>query len=166
MQLIGKIIGSHGLKGEITLSHQLKKNTSFKDWDCLMIEIHPKSYIPFFIEEIRQISDDECLCKLEEINDRESTKQIVQCNAYTSINYTIQNRNIDNLKDWIGYQIIDNNKPLGVIEDVIDSKWNQMFILNIHNKEILIPSTPAFIESIDKSKKVINMNLPEGLLDL
>ncbi|MBP6624732.1 MAG: 16S rRNA processing protein RimM [Chitinophagaceae bacterium] len=166
MQLIGKIIGSHGLKGEITLSHQLKKNTSFKDWDCLMIEIHPKSYIPFFIEEIRQISDDECLCKLEEINDRESTKQITQCNAYTSINYTIQNRNIDNLKDWIGYQITDNNKLLGTIEDVIDSKWNQMFIINSNGKEILIPSTPAFIDSIDKTKQVIYMNLPEGLLDL
>lgn len=166
MQRIGKITGTHGLKGEVSFSHQLKRGCSFDQWDCLMVEINPESYIPFFIEEIRRISDDECICKLEELNSRDEAKAISQCNIYTSINYQIENRTIDNIRDWIGFEVIDHGKKLGTIHDAIDSKWNQMFVMNYNGKEVLIPSQPAFIESINAKERIIYMTLPEGLLEL
>ena len=82
------------------------------------------------------------------------------------MNYQIENRTIDNIRDWIGFEVIDHGKKLGIIHDAIDSKWNQMFVMNYNGKEVLIPSQPAFIESINAKERIIYMTLPEGLLEL
>ena len=82
MQFIGKVTGIHGLKGEVTFSHQLKRNTRFSQWDCLMVELNPGSFIPFFIESIKSIANDECICKLEEINNRDEAKLILNKFVY------------------------------------------------------------------------------------
>ncbi len=166
MQFIGKITGIHGLKGEITFSHQLKKNTKFTQWDCLMIELNPGSFIPFFIESIKSIATDECICKLEEINNRDEAKIILNKFVYASINYTVEANATNNLQQYLGYMVYDGDEKIGEIIEAIENKMNNMFLVNYNGKEVMVPSQHDFIASTDSKKKIIYMNLPEGLLDL
>ena len=166
MQLIGKISGIHGLKGEITFYHQLKKNTRFATWDCILIEINPKSYIPFFIASIKSISSDECICKFEEINTRDEAKKIVNKTIYSSINYHVEIKDDTGLQQYLGYQIYDGENFIGEIIDAVETKMNNMFVINYNDREVLLPSQKELILSIDKTNKKMVMNIPEGLLDL
>jgi len=166
MELIGKIIGIHGLKGEITFSHHLKKNTRFNTWDCLMIEINPNSYIPFFIEDIKSSSATECICKFEEINSREDAKSILNKLIYSSINYTIESIKTINLQQYLGYHIYDGDQLIGEIIEAIENKMNNMFLVNYQGKEVLLPSQHDLIKAIDTKNRTIQMIIPEGLLDL
>jgi ribosomal 30S subunit maturation factor RimM len=43
---------------------------------------------------------------------------------------------------------------------------NNMFLVNYQGKEVLLPSQHDLIISTDTQKKIIHMNIPEGLLDL
>jgi 16S rRNA processing protein RimM len=166
MQFIGKITGIHGLKGEVTFSHHLKKNTRFNTWDCLMIELNPGSYIPFFIETIRNIATDECICKLQEINTRDEAKLILNKLIYASKNYQIESIKTNNLQQYIGYKVWNGEDEIGEIIEAIENNINNMFLVHYKGKEVLLPSQHDLIESIDVKSKIIFMKLPEGLLEL
>ncbi len=63
--------------------------------------------------------------------------------------------------------IADEGKLLGSISDVISN--NGQWLINVTSsdkKSILIPFHEDFIVSIDKSKKIIIMNIPEGLTEI
>ena len=76
MTLIGKITSAHGVKGDIVLSHQLPLDFDTNLLDAIMIELNPKSYIPFFIKEMKETHDDEMVLTLEEIDNRDDAKKI------------------------------------------------------------------------------------------
>jgi 16S rRNA processing protein RimM len=166
LKKIGKIVSTHGLKGEVVLAHNVIASTNFKQWDCLMIELAPKSFIPFFIENIEATQEGECLCKLEEINSKEEAKSVLHKAVYNSINYDVKLMAQNEWADLIGYEMYADNKRVGVIEDILQVSMNMMFQVNSDHKEILIPAPEEFIESIDTKAKIIYMKLPDGLLDL
>ena len=55
---------------------------------------------------------------------------------------------------------------MGLIEDV--REYPQQFLASIQyqEKEVLIPLNEAFIVEIDKTKKLLILDLPDGLLEL
>lgn len=55
---------------------------------------------------------------------------------------------------------------LGKIIWVNDDTANVLFVLEREGKELLIPAIDEFVTGIDEEKKILNMRIPEGLLDL
>ena len=61
----------------------------------------------------------------------------------------------------------NRGKLLGKITHVDDSTINLIFnVESPEGKHILIPASEDFIRNIDTGKKIIEVSLPEGLLDL
>ena len=68
---------------------------------------------------------------------------------------------------YIGYQIVNSdNAIIGLITDIDDSTENALFIVNDADNIYYIPITPDFIEQIDDDKKMIYMDLPNGLISI
>ncbi len=66
----------------------------------------------------------------------------------------------------LGYTVVNQHgEVLGLIDEVDDSTLNTLFIVKDRDKELLIPATEDFIAAIDEEKKIIEMYLPEGLID-
>lgn len=68
---------------------------------------------------------------------------------------------------WDEYRIMDEQTK--IMYDVIrveEFPQQLMAIIEIENKEILLPLSDQLISSIDKENKIIRMMIPEGLLDL
>lgn len=166
MQLIGKITGIHGLGGELVFHHQLKRNTRFGQWDCLMIEINPGSYIPFFIQSIRNTTADECLCKLEEVNTRDEAKALLNKRIYSSIHYSVESGVQHDLQQYKGFVVYDGELEIGPVVDTIDSTLNPMFVVRYRERDILLPSSHELIRTIQQADRKIVMELPQGLLEL
>ena len=66
----------------------------------------------------------------------------------------------------LGYTIIDSDKPLGPILEVIEQPHQLLCRLEIESKEVLIPLNEAFLQKIDHRKKQVIVALPDGLLDI
>lgn len=165
MSAIGKITGSHGVKGQVIFEHSLKHYNDFSDWDALLIELLPGSQIPFFIEEIKKQNDSNCLVKLEEINSPEDAHEIVQRPVFLSPNISLSEEQIDIETDtFIGYLLFDKKTEIGVIDNILNPKTNPLFIIHEDEEnELLIPANEELIISIDNEKRVIVADLPEGL---
>ena len=63
------------------------------------------------------------------------------------------------------------NKAHGIngeisITDVDDSTENALFVVENEGKTVYIPISEDFITEIDEQGKTIEMDLPEGILDL
>jgi 16S rRNA processing protein RimM len=68
----------------------------------------------------------------------------------------------------IGFTVWDLNinQSAGVIVDVLDNSPNDLFQLNLEGQEVLIPITDAWLRNVDRSGKRIEMELPEGLIEV
>lgn len=167
--LIGSTKRPHGLKGELKLYVEEKYVEDLMNAEILMIDIKGRP-TPFFIEDIR--FGNNIIAKFEDVNTPEAAMSIA--------NKEISLRESDLIPDdereieietmpyehCIGYTIVNEGETIGVIDNIVEYPQQEMAILNYKNKEILVPLNQHFIKKVDDKNKVIEMMLPEGLLDL
>lgn len=66
-----------------------------------------------------------------------------------------------------GMQLVDKQSGfLGVIENVFPSPAHPVAAIQYKGAEVLIPLAGAFIEEINRTEKILKLNLPEGLLEV
>ena len=71
------------------------------------------------------------------------------------------------LEDLIGYAVrLAGQKESGQITGFIENEFNPLFEITWNDSELLIPAADDFIVRIDEKSRTIEMELPEGLLDL
>lgn len=164
---IGQISKAHGLKGEVVFNFS---DDIFDRVDCpyLICEIDG-ILVPFFLEEYRFKTDSSALLKFEDIDSADDAQQLIGSNVYFENRFiTDSDQEEVSLSYFVGFKIInEKGEELGTIVDIDDQTENWLFIAeDANNKEILIPAHEEFIVDINHNKKTIEMDLPEGLLDL
>jgi 16S rRNA processing protein RimM len=67
----------------------------------------------------------------------------------------------------IGYEVHDKVKGnIGIVKSIYDRSTQPVFQVMQGNIEIMIPVTDDFILKVDREKKILEMDLPEGLVDI
>ena len=163
---IGKFTKPHGIKGEIALYFD---NDIFDRVDCpYLICLLDGIFVPFFVTEYRFKGSETALFLLEDINTEEKAKLLSGKEVYFPRKYMEENENPDQDYSWnyfIGFSAIDKNEgSLGFIESVDESTINTLFLIKDREKELIIPATEDFITGIDNKKKILYLDLPEGLI--
>ena len=164
---IGLFNKPHGIHGELQFSFT---DDVFDRVDgdyliCLLDGI----FVPFFIEEYRFRSDSTALVKLEGVDTSERARSFTNIEVYFPAKHADENPADEELtwESFIGFQIEDiHHGYLGEVVDVDDSTLNTLFIVNYKDNELLIPAQEELITDINPDKKVITVNLPEGLLTI
>ena len=163
---IGKLVSAFGLKGELILQHNLGKKTSLKGLNALFIEERKTSFIPWFIEGTKIKSEEDIYIKLQDVNTREAALKITQKEVWLPEadfkKFSSKNSPIN----LLGYEIVENDKALGKILEVIEQPHQILCRIEINNKEALIPLHEDTIIKIDKKKQQVIVTLPEGLLEI
>ena len=68
---------------------------------------------------------------------------------------------------FIGFELHDSDgERVGEITDVDEQTENAIFIVDREGAELMVPATDELIVEFDLDKKVMVMDLPQGLLDL
>ena len=160
---IGRLGKVHGIKGEISF---LFDDDVFDrvDADYLVLDIDG-ILVPFFIEEYRFKTDSNALMKFEGINTQERARELTGCDVYFP--RALAENDEENLSwaEMIGYSLMDaqTGQNIGNIAAVDDTTINILFELEDGR---LIPASEELITNINIQKHQIEINLPEGILEL
>jgi 16S rRNA processing protein RimM len=163
---IGKLVSSFGLKGELILKHNLGKKTSLKDLQAIFLEERKEAFIPWFIEHTKIKSDEEIYIKLEGVDTKEKAIPLVQKEVWVPESdfqkYSAKTSPIN----LLGFEIVEDDKVLGQILDVIEQPHQILCRIDYRGKDALIPLHEETIRKIDRKKKQVIVELPEGLLEI
>lgn len=163
---IGKLVAVHGLKGELLLKHELGKKTSLKGLVAVFIEDKKDSFLPWFIESTKIKSEEEVYIKLEGINTREQAIPLTQKQLWVPEGDFKKLAAKSAPASLLGYTIINNGESLGEILELIEQPHQLLCRLEINGKEVLIPLHEGTLEKVNHKKKEVNVDLPDGLLDI
>jgi 16S rRNA processing protein RimM len=163
---IGKFVAAHGIKGELVLKHDLGKKTSLKGLQTIFIEEKKQSFLPWFIENTRIKNENEVLVRLEGIATREAAIKLTQKDVW----FTEADMKKFSAKsspiNLLGYAVINAEKPIGEILEVIEQAHQMLCRIEINKKEVLIPLNEDTLTKIDHNKKQVIVKLPDGLLEI
>jgi 16S rRNA processing protein RimM len=163
---IGFFIGPHGLNGELILKHDLGKKTAFKGVRCFFLEEPGNKWLPYFLTEAKGKSADESYIQLEGIENREAAKKLSGKKVW------LKEEDFQHQKakaapiSLIGYHIKEADQELGIILEVIEQPFQILCRLEIQEKDVFIPLNESTLQRIDHKKKLVLVELPDGLLDV
>jgi 16S rRNA processing protein RimM len=163
---IGKIVATHGLGGSLILTHVVGSSTWLKKGHAIHVEMQKGSFIPYFISLIKTNNNEEYILNVEDIDKIESAKKLVTKHVYVDESLLSDFAKQSPLL-WIGFLLIDKNDgEIGKIEDVIQTGSQWLAKLTYKDTEVLVPLIDQTIDGLDIKTKVIQMTLPDGLLDV
>ena len=163
---IGKIVAPHGLGGQVIVEHALGKPIHFKGIDALFVEKNAASFIPYFIESAIAKTDTLTHIQIEGIQTREATSMLIGKKVW------LPQAEFQKLVDknsplaLLGYTVQQSGKAIGVIQEVIEQPHQLLVTILYHGQEAYIPLHEESLKGVDHSKKLVIVELPDGLLDL
>ena len=164
---LGKITRKFSFKGDLIIFLDTDSPSEYYHLDKIFIKIKDR-YIPYFIEEIFPYKNNSIRVHFEEINDENEAKMLINKEIYLPCNsLPVLEGNKFYYHEIEGFKIKDKKVgELGYIKYVNDKSPQHLFVVDYNKKEILIPINDDLIENIDRKEKLINMNLPSGLIEL
>lgn len=164
---IGLFNKPHGIHGELQFTFT---DDIFDRVDCdYLICLLDGIFVPFFIEEYRFRSDSTALVKLEGIDTAERARMFTNVEVYFPVKHAEEAE--DGELSWnffVGFRMEDvRHGELGEVVEVDTTTVNTLFVVEQEDgEELLIPAQEEFLVEINQEKKLITVELPEGLLNL
>lgn len=163
---IGKFVATFGLQGDLVLRHHLGKKTALKGLETLFIEDKKDEFLPYFIETIKIKTADELFIKIDGINSKESAQKLVQKLVWLIEEEFHKHAGKSAPISLLGFHMIHEGQDLGEVLEVIEQPHQVLCRIDWKGKEALIPIHEETLVKIDKTKKQVLVQLPDGLLDV
>jgi 16S rRNA processing protein RimM len=163
---IGKLAATFGTDGQMVLQHTLGKKTSLKGMEAFFIEETNDSFLPYFITSAKIKNDRDIIIAVEGIDTKEAARFLLKKEVWLAERDFKKFAASSAPISFLGFMIIENQKELGEILEVIEQPHQVLCRIMIEGKEALIPVHENSLEKVDKKNKKLYVNLPEGLLDV
>lgn len=165
MLLIGKIIGTRGLKGEVKIYPYTNFPEDFERIKKVYLDANPekslllqkqkmqKNLILAFFEGVDSIDKAEQIKNVELYLDEEESARFLSDDSYF-------------YKDIIGIEVKSvDGTPLGRVTGVNTSSKQNLILVEKEGKEWLLPNVPHFVKKVDIEHGLILVELIEGMID-
>lgn len=163
---IGYIQRTHGIKGEMLVTFDADQHLDPEKLESVFVEIDGIP-VPFFITSLNIQRDSKAIVKLSEVD------SIDQAEHFVGFKLVIPGQATSNtdeiyFSDLVGFSVyLSQGDLFGTITLYTDYGLNATFdVLTPTGKQVIIPAAEELINEIDVPNRKIEMNLPEGLLDL
>ena len=164
---LGKIVRKYSFKGELLIKLDTDEPALYENLDAVFIFVG-NSLIPFFIESSQLHKSDLLRVKFEEVANEEDADTIMKSDVYLPLELLPKlEGNKFYFHEVIGFTMIDTNfGNVGNITAINDNTAQALFEIDRDGTEILIPMNDEFIVEVNREKKTITVETPEGLIDL
>jgi 16S rRNA processing protein RimM len=164
--LLGKITKVYGFDGTVIVRLEKNLKAEIPVLKSVFLETDGKP-VPFIISESDYQGGDILRLKFDGYSTVEKVTGFMGCRVYLTSDATSKKSDKDQ-GELRGYKVrLADNRFLGVVTEVIENPGQWLFNVNTtKGEEILIPLHEDLIISIDKRKKIIRMDLPEGLTEI
>jgi 16S rRNA processing protein RimM len=162
---IGFISKTHGLKGEVVMQILQNAAVPFTELDVIYAQQNG-NLVPFFVKSV-SANASQVIFALEEIDTIQKAGGLKNNKIFLPETLKSAESKGFLISDLIDYTLMDKNLgEIGLITEVFEIPNNPLIQVFYQSKEALIPVNDAFIVNFDKRKKILTMNLPDGLLDI
>lgn len=156
---IGKIVSTHGIKGEIKiLSDFLFKDKAFKVGTNIIID--EKQYEIKTYRKHKKFD----MITLDNYKDINEILFLMKKNVYKLKEELNLSKEEILDEDLLNFKVIDKNKNSGIIKEIFLASKNNKILRIKFDKEILIPLSSPMIKKIDPDKKEIEIELIDGMI--
>lgn len=161
---IGYVAKTHGLNGEVTIS-TMPECPDLSSIKSIFLE-RGGSVVPYFLKAI-SVKGDKAFVKFEEVNNIDQASELKGASLYLPKSERPKLSRGEFYNDEVvGFEVFENDDELGKVTDIMEAGPNRFLVMDHYGKEVLIPINGPFIKSVNKTKKKVTVELPEGFLDL
>lgn len=163
---IGSILKPKGLKGELHIYVDFDGLDSIK-FTTIFLDIAGKP-VPYFVSSIKYLQKNAAYLVLEDVDSIEKASTLVKKHIYLPNKLKPKPQKGEfTLMDLVGFTAIDEDEgELGKITDVHEYPKQFIATVTYKNCEVLFPLNEDIIKSIDVTREIVLVNLPDGLLDI
>ncbi len=167
---IGNVRKAHGYAGELKLTVFEGHEDDVEAVDFLFIGRSPATALPY---EIIGLRGADWICRLEGIGSKEAAAEIRGMPIFLKRSQVSDTPILQaqaasaEFQRFVGFALIDTERgEIGQIRQIDDYSLQTLAKVHGDGREFLIPMTQDFIRGVDFVKKIVFMELPDGLLEL
>ena len=163
---VGKIVKTHGLKGEVTLRIDNEQFDEIEELNYFLLELND-ILIPYFIENITYHSNKSFIL-FQDMKTLEEASNLVGTAVYLPLELLPEKDGNDFYShEVVDFLVVDEEKgELGNVREIIEYPTQSLIQIVINNKEVLIPIHDDIIKDVDREGKKIFIKAPNGLIDM
>lgn len=163
---IGQVLKPHGIHGEMLFEYT--SDVFEREEVPFFIFSLDGIFVPFRVENYRIRSASTALVQLAGIATDLKARVFTGLTIYILANYLSAMEDDEVEVDYYaGFELIDVNQGvIGLISEVDQTTENALFVIPQGDEELLIPVSDSYIVEIDHEKRIIKVDLPDGLLEL
>ncbi|MEN9302608.1 MAG: rRNA processing protein RimM [Bacteroidota bacterium] len=165
--LLGSIAKLHGFKGEVSLFLDVSNPSDYTNIESIFLEINGQ-LIPYFITSFKLKNKGFAAVKFEGVDNEAQAKVLLKKEVFLPTNLLVE-LDEEHFYDHevIGFAVFDSRHGvIGSVETVVELPNNPLLQINFNGKEILVPFFDGLIQKVDREKRELFLNTPEGLIEL
>lgn len=171
---IGKVIKTHGVKGELSVSFLSPAVADAIIPGLCFIMDMDGIYTPFYVNALRPRGNESLLVMIDGMNTQEQAQLLVGHEVFVQKDVLTVYEDVNDEEegmyaaDLIGFKAINNEDKsyIGEIIDIDDNTENVLFVIEHQGQLTYIPVVDEFISQISDSDHTVTFDLPSGLLAL
>ncbi|OQB15765.1 MAG: Ribosome maturation factor RimM [Firmicutes bacterium ADurb.Bin193] len=158
---IGKLVNTHGLKGEVKVTPWCDDADIFTRLESVTVNGENHS-----IENVR-FHKGSVILKLDRVDSIDDAERLKNKILYTERSHLGElNEDTYYIKDLIGLEVYEDGQSLGIIDDCFPTGSNDVYVVKSDSgKQILIPAIKQVIKKVDIKNRRMDVELMEGLRD-
>lgn len=159
---IGKIVNTHGIKGEVKVQPWCDDPAMFDEFDALIIDNKPYNVLKNRFHKNCEI------VQFEGINNIDDAELLRNKVVYVNRDEIKVPEGRHFISDIIGLLVKEESgRVLGIVDDIIKTGSNDVYILKdtFNKKQILIPVIDQVVKEINIEQGYILVELMKGLID-
>ena len=164
---VGKIINTHGLRGEVKVAAWTDTPDVFEDLSTVYIK-NKNEYTPLTVGSVKYQKNN-LIVKFRELSDINEAEPLKNSVLYAERSELGElEEGVYYIADLIGITVKkDSGEVIGKIKDVMQTGANDIYVVARKDmKDLLIPVLPDVVLSVDIEAKEAVVHLLEGLEDL
>ena len=163
---LGVITRRHGLQGNVVIKLDTDQPEMYNKIDSIFLEINGL-LTPYFVEKQQWQKTDTKILSFKNASEA-LVDQAIGKSVYLPLSTLPPlTGNKFYYHEVIGFEIREaDGKTCGTIVSINDQTAQNYFILELADKEIIIPIIRDWILEVNRTDKFIQMQLPEGLMDV
>jgi len=163
----GKIVRKHSYKGEVVINLEPDFSEIITELESVWL-LTNNQLVPFFIEKLTFYKNYMYRIQFEGLYSEAEADKILGSLVYLSNAYLPKSDGDDfYTHEILGFTVVDVTfGTVGKVMFVNDRTPQTLLEVDNGTKMVFIPAHEDFIRKIDKKKRIITVETPEGLLDL
>ena len=164
---LGKIVTKYSFKGEVVIKLDTDEPELYKEMESVYVNLG-NNLVPFFIEKSSLHKGNQLRVQFEDVSSEEDADAILKSEIYLPLDL-LPKLSGDKFyyHEVIGFTVVDTNfGEVGTIVHINDKAAQPLFEIDRKGKEIFIPMIDDFIKKVDRENNTIEVETPEGLIEL